>query len=84
MFMCKYICIYIYLYVYIYIYIYTHTYIHIYTYIYICIYIYIYTINLRTASVSLFEGSSVQLRSNEDLEGICIQNLYIDKKLYIS
>ena len=51
---------------------------------YIYIYIYIYTINLRTASVSLFEGSSAQLGSNEDLEGICIQNLYIYKKLYIS
>ena len=33
------------------------------------IYIYIYRINLRTAAVSLFESSSAQLRSNEDLEG---------------
>ena len=32
------------------------------------IYIYIYQINLRTAAVSLFENSSAQLRSNEDLE----------------
>ena len=44
-------------------------------YIYMCIYIYIYThtytyrINLQTAAVSLFESSSAQLRSNEDLEG---------------
>ena len=36
---------------------------------YIYIYIYIYTINLQTAAVSLFESSSVQLRSNENLEG---------------
>ena len=48
------------------------------------IYIYKYTINLRTAYVSPFEGSSAQLRSNEDLEGICTQNLYICKKLHIS
>ena len=33
------------------------------------IYILIYRINLRTAAVSLFESSSAQLRSNEDLEG---------------
>ena len=33
------------------------------------IYIYIYRINLRTAAFSLFESSSAQLRSNEDLEG---------------
>ena len=32
-------------------------------------YMYIYTINLLTAAVSLFESSSVQLRSNEGLEG---------------
>ena len=30
---------------------------------------YIYRINLQTAAVSLFESSSAQLRSNEDLEG---------------
>ena len=29
-----------------------------------------YTINLLTAAVSLFESSSVQLRSNEDFEGL--------------
>ena len=38
-------------------------------YIYIYIYIYIYSISLQTAAVSLFESSSVQLRSKEDLEG---------------
>ena len=52
-----------------YIYMYLSIYIYIYTYIYIYIYIYIYQINLRTAAVSLFESSSVQLRSNEDFEG---------------
>ena len=34
-------------------------------------------INLRTAAVSLFESSSAQLRSNEDLEGPYIQYIYI-------
>ena len=48
------------------IYIYIHTYI--YTYLYI--YIYMYEINLWTAAVSLFESSSAQLRSIEDLEYI--------------
>ena len=33
-------------------------------------------INLRTAAVSLFESSSVQLRSNEDLEGPECSNCY--------
>ena len=42
---------------------------YIYIYIYIYIFIYIHTINLWTAAVSLFESSSAQLRSNEDLEG---------------
>ena len=32
------------------------------------VYKYIFTINLWTAAVSLFESSSAQLRSNEDLE----------------
>ena len=41
------------------------------------IYIYIlYRINLRTAAVSLFESSSAQLRSNEDLEGPECSNYY--------
>ena len=35
-----------------------------------------YRINLRTASASLFEGSSAQLRSNEDLEGAECSNYY--------
>ena len=48
---------------------------HIYIYIYLYIYIYacriyiIYIHNLYTTAVSLFESSSVQLRSKEDLEG---------------
>ena len=50
---------------------------HIYIYIYIYLYIYIYACriyiiyihNLYTTAVSLFESSSVQLRSKEDLEG---------------
>ena len=50
-----YVCMYIYIYICVYIYIYTHT--------------YTYRINLQTAAVSLFESSSAQLRSNEDLEG---------------
>ena len=54
------------IYIYIYILIYIHTYI--YTYLYI--YIYMYEINLWTAAVSLFESSSAQLRSIEDLEYI--------------
>ena len=37
---------------------------------------YIYQINLRTAAVSLFESSSAQLRSNEDLEGPECSNYY--------
>ena len=32
-------------------------------------YVCIYSINLQTVAVSLFENSSVQLRSKEDLEG---------------
>ena len=44
--------------------------------IYICTYIGIYRINLRTAAVSLFESSSAQLRSNEDLEGQECSNYY--------
>ena len=47
-----------YIYIYIYINIYIYTYIH----------IRIYQINLRTAAVSLFESSSAQLRSIENLE----------------
>ena len=46
---------------YMYIYIHTHTHTHTHTHI--------YKINLQTIAVSLFESSSVQLRSNEDLEG---------------
>ena len=44
----------------------------IYAYIYIYMHVWIYIIyihNLYTATVSLFESSSVQLRSKEDLEG---------------
>ena len=44
-----------------------------YTYVYICVCVYI---NLRRAAVSLFESSSVQLRSNEDLEGPEFSNCY--------
>ena len=57
-----------YIYTYIYIYIYTHIYIYIYINIYIYIYICIY--------ISLFESSSSQLRSNEDLEGPECSNYY--------
>ena len=57
--------------IYIYIYIYKYKY-DIYEYLYMNMYIhvYIYTINLQSkgSSCSLFESSSVQLRSNEDLE----------------
>ena len=45
-------------------------------YIYIYIYIYIYLMHQQTAAVSLFESSSVQLRSKEDLEGPECSNYY--------
>ena len=38
---------------------------------------YIYTTNLWTAAVSLFDSSSAQLRSNEDLEGPNEDHVYI-------
>ena len=59
-------CIYIYILCILYIYIYTFIYIY---YIYMHTYIYIYKINLQTVAVSLFVSSSVQLTSNEDLDG---------------
>ena len=62
----------VYHYIYIYIYIYINVYIYIYIYIYICI----TSINLRIAAVSLFESSTVQLRSNEDLQGPECSNCY--------
>ena len=39
-------------------------------------YIYMYEINLRTAAVLVFESSSPQLRSNENLEGPECSNYY--------
>ena len=45
-------------------------------------YIYIYEISLCTVAASLFESSSVQLRSNEELEGQECSN-YFKSSLYI-
>ena len=39
-------------------------------------YVCITSINLRIAAVSLFESSTVQLRSNEDLQGPECSNCY--------
>ena len=65
----------------IYVYVYIYIYIHIHTYIYI--YIHTFEINLQAAAVSLFESSSKQLRSNEDLEGPGCSNYYIVYIVYI-
>ena len=89
-YICIYVCVYrgiwggwvdgwVYVCIWVYMYVCVHVCTYVYVYGYMDIDMYVYRINLRTAAISLFEGSSPQRRLNEALNGPECSNVYHSK-----